>query len=216
MSERLFARMLAPLERALANMVIRGMVSGVDDSAQVQTLQISRRAASGKAFIEHMQGYGVSVHPKRGAEHVSLFLAGNTSHGVSLVVADRRYRLRGMAEGEVALHDDQGQKVYLTRNGIVIDGAGKNINITNTPHVIADTLKFTFTADVEIQGKLDVTGAITGQSSITGLALLSQGNVTAFSSSGAAFSMSQMKTTYNGHTHPDPNIGNTGTPSALM
>lgn len=193
MSERLIARMLAPLERALANMVIRGMVSGVDDSAQVQTLQISGRSASSKAFIEHMQAYGLSVHPKRGAEHVSLFMQGSTSHGVTIMVADRRYRLKGLAEGEVALYDDQGQKVHLTRTGIVIDGAGKDITIQNTPHVTMTTDKLTVAGDLEVVG-----------------------NITAFSTSATPISMSAMKTTYNGHTHTDPQGGSVGTPSATM
>lgn len=216
MNERLFARMLAPLERALANMVMRGMVSGVNDSGKVQTLQVGGLDGSKKDFIEHVEHYGLSVHPKRGAEHVSLFLQGSASHGVTLVVADRRYRQKGMEEGEVALHDDQGQKVYLTRNGIVIDGGGKEINITNTPHVIADTPKFTFAHDVEILGKLDVTQNITGLANVTGLALFSIGNITAFSASATPISMSAMKTTYNGHTHTDPQGGSVGTPSATM
>ena len=38
-------------------------------------------------------------------------------------VEDRRYRLRGLAGGEVAIYDDQGQKVHIKRNGIVAEAA---------------------------------------------------------------------------------------------
>lgn len=48
-----------------------------------------------------------------------------------MVVADRRFRLKGLARGEVALYDDQGQSVILTRAGIVINGGGKPVIFTN-------------------------------------------------------------------------------------
>ncbi len=38
-------------------------------------------------------------------------------------MSDRRYRLKGLQTGEVAVYDDQGQSVTLTREGIVVDGA---------------------------------------------------------------------------------------------
>ena len=47
------------------------------------------------------------------------FLRGNRSHGVAFQVGDRRYRLYKMKEGEVALHDDQGQWIHLKRSGVL-------------------------------------------------------------------------------------------------
>jgi phage gp45-like len=35
------------------------------------------------------------------------------SHGVLIVVGDRRYRLERIASGDVVIHDNQGQKVHL-------------------------------------------------------------------------------------------------------
>jgi len=55
-----------------------------------------------------------------------------------VVVADRRYRLVGLPMGEVALHDDQGLRVHLTRNGLVFDGAGMPVNFVNTPVLQTD------------------------------------------------------------------------------
>lgn len=77
------------------------------------------------------------------------------------MVADRRYRLQGLAAGEVALYDDLGQKVHLTRGGIVIDGAGLPMTIQNTPHLTADTAQFTLTGDLAVQGKIDAVGDVT-------------------------------------------------------
>ena len=54
-----------------------------------------------------------------------MFFGGDRSHGIVFCVADRRFRLKNMKPGEVALYDDLGQKVYLTRDGLVIETPGK-------------------------------------------------------------------------------------------
>ena len=88
--------------------------------------------------------YGVASRPLEGADAVLVFVAGNRSKGIIIATNDRRYQLE-LAEGEVALHDDQGQKVHLTRAGIVIEGAGKPITING---------------DVTLNGKLTATGDV--------------------------------------------------------
>ena len=125
MSERAIQKLLAPLARRLQNFMARGTVVRSDAGKKMQQLQIRLLADEVADGIEHFEPYGYTARPKPGAEHVTLFVDGDRSHGITIVVADRRYRLQGLEEGEVALHDDQGQKVHLTRNGIVIDGGGK-------------------------------------------------------------------------------------------
>jgi phage gp45-like len=44
-----------------------------------------------------------------------------------------------LKSGEVVIHDNTGQKVYLSRAGMVLDGGGKPVTITNTPEIDADT-----------------------------------------------------------------------------
>jgi phage gp45-like len=64
----------------------------------------------------------------RMAEAFFAFMNGNRSHGVALVTGDRRFRLFGLQAGEVALHDDQGHQIHITRNGVVISAPnGKSI-----------------------------------------------------------------------------------------
>ena len=62
-------------------------------------------------------------------------------------LSDRRYRLKGLQTGEVAVYDDQGQSVTLTREGIVVDGAGKTITFRNAP-------KARFEMDLEVTGQV--------------------------------------------------------------
>ncbi|EFC1638085.1 hypothetical protein FA847_24090 [Escherichia coli] len=72
---------------------------------------------------------------------------GDRSHAVVVTVSDRRYRLKGLQTGEVAVYDDQGQSVTLTREGIVVDGAGKTITFRNAPEA-------RFEMDLEVTGQV--------------------------------------------------------------
>ena len=145
MSERNFDKQAAPLARRLTNMLARGVVLLVNTASKMQALQISLLAGETADNLEHFEPYGYTSHPHPGAEAITVFVDGDRAHGITIVVADRRYRLRGLAAGEVALSDDLGQKVHLTRAGIVIDGANLPIAFNNTPLV-------TFNCSVAVQG----------------------------------------------------------------
>lgn len=151
MSERLIARMTAPLARGLGNMLARGTVVLVNAATKMQTLQVKLLSGEAKDGIEHFEGYGLTVKPHPGAECVALFFGGDRSHGVVIAVADRRYRMTGLAEGEVALHDDLGQHVHLTRTGIVVYSALITLDATT----------------VHVTGNLNVDGNIVGQADIS-------------------------------------------------
>ena len=81
-----------------------------------------------------------------------------------LCIADRRYRITNMQAGEVAIYDDQGQKVYFKRDEILIE-TPKNLTA-----VVGGHTSLTSTRDVDItathtkiHGKLTVDGLITGK-----------------------------------------------------
>lgn len=193
--ERSVSKMLDPLRRSIGNMLARGVVSAVSSALKMQGLQVKLLAGEVKDGLEHFEPYGYTSHPKAGAEAVTVFMDGDRSHGMVIVVADRRYRLQGMAAGEVALYDDQGQKIHLTRSGIVVDGAGKPITIQNTPSVTMTTPL------VNMSGNLAVAGNIVAQGDIS-----DHGNK----------SMAGMRGTYNSHTHNDPQGGAVAAPNQGM
>lgn len=112
-------KLLAPYVRRLSNMLARGTVAVVNSASKMQGLQIRLLAGEVKDAVEHFEPYGFTSNPNPGAEGVTLFFDGDRSHGLVVVVADRRYRMTGFETGEVAIHDDQGQYVHLKRNGIL-------------------------------------------------------------------------------------------------
>lgn len=128
---------MGPLWRRLRLLVSRGVLRLVDDSLKLQSVQITMLGDQ-PANAERFQQYGMTSHPHPGAEAIIAAVGGARAHLVALAVDDRRYRLKALARGEMAIYDDQGQKVHLTRNGIVIDGVGKPVNFINCPDVYMD------------------------------------------------------------------------------
>ena len=116
---------------SLRNLISRCTVALANAGGKLQSLQIRMLAGEVKDGVEHLEPYGFTSCPHPGAEGVAVFPGGDRSHGVVVVLADRRYRLQGLKTGEMAIHDDQGQSVHLTRDGIVIKGAGKPVTVTD-------------------------------------------------------------------------------------
>lgn len=158
MSGREFDKQAAPLARRLTNMIARGVLLIANSAKKMQTLQLGLLAGETADGIEHFEPYGFTSNPLAGAEHVTVFVDGDRAHGITLVVADRRYRLQGLVAGEMAIHDDQGQKVHLMRGGIVIDGAGLPISVIGN---VTITGTLAVTQAVSMQASLAVIGGIT-------------------------------------------------------
>lgn len=136
----------------IRRIVTRVVVQLVKDDPQMQALQLQAYEGLVRDMVERFQNYGLTSVPLDGAEGIALTVGGSTNHMVVICVDDRRYRLKGLVAGEVALYDDLGQCVHLTRAGIVVKGGGLPVTITDTPKVTLD-------ADVDITGNLQVNGA---------------------------------------------------------
>lgn len=142
--ERLIARMLAPLQRRLVNMIARGTVALVNSAGKMQRLQMRILQGEAKSDVDHFEAYGFTSHPHAGAEAVLLCFGGDRSHGVAVVVADKRYRLQSLEAGEVAIYDDLDQVVHLTRDGIEIrtpldiDMRGRHVRIHGNESLIIE------------------------------------------------------------------------------
>ncbi|WP_067734499.1 phage baseplate assembly protein V [Novosphingobium naphthalenivorans] len=102
------------------NMIGRAIVRLIDDTQQAQSLQIELLADEVQDGAERLQNYGFTSHPHPGAEAVGVFPAGLRSHGIVIAVEDRRYRLTGLEQGEVAMFDDLGNVIKLGRTAIEV------------------------------------------------------------------------------------------------
>lgn len=117
-----------PIAGRVRMMLARGVIAAVDDDTSAQSLQVELLADEVHDGVERMGGYGFTAHPHPGAEVMAMFPGGTRSHGIVVAVEDRRYRLKSLKPGEVALYDDIGQVVHLTRDGIRI-ASDKDVTI---------------------------------------------------------------------------------------
>lgn len=182
-----FSRMLAPLSRRLRLMVGRAVVTAIADAGKVQSAQVKLLDGEVRDGVEILQQYGFTSIPHGKMEGVYFSVGGDRDHGVLICVADRQFRLKGIAPGEAALYDDLDQKVHLTRDGIVIDGGTLPVTIRNTPKVRFET------------PRLECTGEIVDRCDGDGL------------------SMAEMRDIYDEHTHHENDAhGETNHPSQQM
>ena len=184
---RAIERLTAPLRRQLRQLVARGVVRLIDDAAKCQRLQVSLLADETRDRAEHIQPYGLTAHPFPGADAVVLHPFGQRSHPLVILVGDRRYRLTGLAQGEVALYDDQGQKIVLKR--------GRKIEVDTDELIVKAATKARFeTPLVEVTG--DVVDNLSGGNSTT---------------------IRGMRSIYDSHVHPEnDNGGPTDAPNTDM
>lgn len=117
-------RLLAPLKRRVELMIGRGVLRAVNDQLKMQEVQISLLSDELRDGIERFQTYGFTAHPHPGAEGIYLSLGGLRNHGVVIAIDDRRYRIKSLAEGEVAIYTDEdagadGHRIVLKRGAKV-------------------------------------------------------------------------------------------------
>jgi phage baseplate assembly protein V len=127
----------------------RALITGVNDSGPLQLLQLEILPGE-TPWAQRVTEYGFTSAPLAGAEAAVIHVLGRRSHPIIIAVDDRRFRVKDLANGEVCIYDDLGQQVHLTRTGIVVNGAGNPVTITNTPKLHVD-------------GAIEATGEITAK-----------------------------------------------------
>lgn len=136
---------LRGLERAVNNMLARIVMTGLDTAKKCQMMQVEVMPGEPKDDVEHLESYGFTSAPLPGAEGFAVFPDGDRSHGVVLVVADRRYRVKGLKGGEVCLYTDEGDTLTFKRENTV-ELKTKIFNVLAEDSVNIDTKKFTLNA----------------------------------------------------------------------
>jgi phage baseplate assembly protein V len=135
----------------LMNVLTRGVVALASSASKLQTLQMRLTAGEVKDGMEHLEPYGFTSCPHAGAEALAGFMGGDRSHGVVIVVSDRRYRIQELEPGEVAIYTDEGDKVHFKRGRVIAVETG-TLNITATDSVNFNTPKITQTGQIISQG----------------------------------------------------------------
>jgi len=172
----------------------RGRLTRIDDSGPVQLVQMQLSQSETRDSTPRLCEYGFQSNPPDGADAVAVFLAGNRTNGVVIACGHQTYRVRNLATGEVCVSDNRGQSVYLSATGIVVNGGGLPLKITNTPEITADSPLTHVTGNIECDGYIHAGADILDNAPTN------------------TSNMAGMRQTYNEHRHTVPNIeGGSGT-----
>ncbi len=177
--------------RSLLDLITRGVVTAKNGIRKMRTLQVLMLDRDLRDPVEHFEPYGFTGEPHEGAEVLAVSLGGDREHTIAAIVTDRRYRPTSLEDGEVVIYDDLGRKVYLSRNGIRVEGVSSPVTVTTSGSVTVKGASITLDGEVTITKNLKVVGEVQDKN--------------------GAYSMSGMRSTYNSHRH-----GDSSTPSPTM
>lgn len=155
MSDRHTVNALEKLWRRVSLLVGRGRIMTGKDSGNVQLQQVQLNEHEIHDDMPRVAEYGFASMPLAGCQALVIFVSGDRTNGVIAGTNDEANRMKNLKPGEVAIYDDQGQSVYITRAGIIVNGGGKQVTIKNTPLI-------------RMESTLNVTGDIKDQCDGTG------------------------------------------------
>ena len=106
------------------NMLSRAiLVKKIDDTKLLQEHDIELFAEEKRKGVERFQFPFLTSVPHvendlGNLEEIAASIGGVRTHMVLIAADDRRYRITGLEQGELMIHDEQGQQVHITRSGI--------------------------------------------------------------------------------------------------
>jgi phage baseplate assembly protein V len=216
-------RAIGRLQQRVMLMVGRATLKQTNDGTKMQAAQLGVLDGETRDNVERFQNYGFTSHPHAGAEAAVVFAGGNRDHGLVLAVDDRRYRVKGLSQGEVAIYTDEGDKIVLKRGKVVeITTDTLRVNAATKIELNAPTIELngqttTVNASSLVQlntPQTNTSGAVAsgGNASVTGN-ITATGNVSDLNGS-----MQEMRDTYNTHKHTGVQTGGgtTGNPNQNM
>ena len=189
--ERTIKRMVTPVQRRATLALTRALVSLVDDSEALQTLQLTLRDGQVRDDVENFQPLGLSSVPAKDAECVAVAIGGDSSHLIALGVNDRETRPKDMSEGETKIYSAHGNTLYLNKDGecVLEDSTGSRVTLASSGDI-----------DVAQSGTLV---NLAGASDFVALAALVDSRCTAIETALGLFLLAytQLLADHNTHTH---------------
>jgi len=144
---------LSTLWTRLLGVIGRGRSTTLDDSGVVQKMQV-KSLSPGEVVdnVRRLAEYGFTSVPPAGSDVVVVFPGGERSNGVIIASGNQVYRLKNLADGDVALYDSRGHTIKLTATGIFVDGGSDLVQVQT-----AGTVDVNAAGSVLINGDTSVT-----------------------------------------------------------
>ena len=150
-------RLLNPIRNRLRQLVSRAVIRLIDDAGEFQRAQVDAFEGETLDKVEMMGWWGLASSPPVGTEGVIVSAGGVRSHSIVISLANRQFRMKGLASGEVALHDDQGQVFHLMRDRtrivspFAVEISAPDVKVTAQTATI-DSAHTVVTGDATVEG----------------------------------------------------------------
>lgn len=206
---------IADVKRRALLAVARCVIALVNDGKKMQAVQVNLLEGETRDNVERMQEYGFTSNPLPGAEAVMVSVGGNREHGLVIACDDRRFRVKGMAPGEVCIYSDEGDKVHFKRGKVIeVTTDTLTVNAATAINLNAPTINTNGdTFNVSASASANFT---TPDTTMSGHAT-AQGNFTDLG--GTKGTLDHFREVYNTHDHPEVDNdagGPTGTPNQTI
>lgn len=186
---------LDDVKRRVLALVGRGRVKFVDDSGPVQKMQVLMNGIETPDSRFRVPEFGFTSSPPIDSDVIALHVAGDRSAGTVLGTNHQPSRPKGLQPGETMLYSQDGKQIYMTASGGIV------VNANNQAVTVNDATTVTINASTGVVMNtplLKVSGDIIDNAATN------------------PHTMAQMRSIYNSHTHPVPNVqlGGPGTTSS--
>ncbi|WP_428492168.1 phage baseplate assembly protein V [Rhodopila sp.] len=128
--------MIERLWQRIQNFVAPAKLMIADDSGPVMRAQIKISYLETRDGVPVVQEFGFSSVPPAGSDVIAVYVSGDRSNGAVVATGHQATRPTGKQPGESVLYNAFGMTIYLTQDGIVINGGGKPITFTNCPTIL--------------------------------------------------------------------------------
>lgn len=145
-----FNRLIAPYLRMIRMTVSRGVIKKVNDDPKMQEMQVKMLKDETYSDLERFCEYGFTSVPLKDAESIVICIGGSRDHSVIIKTDDRRYRLKNLEGGEVALYTDEGDKIHFKRDKTINIKSGNKLIVEIENEISITTKKTTLDSEDEI------------------------------------------------------------------
>lgn len=117
--ENILQRAMKPMKDRLLLMVGRAVIKAVNNSPNVQELQLAVLAGESIDKVQNFQQFGFVSNPPIGSEGIMVALGGNRENCIVIATENRQVRFKQTASGETAIYTDDGTYIHLKKAGQV-------------------------------------------------------------------------------------------------
>lgn len=184
---------------------VRATVLAVDDTGQVQTVQVQTADGALHDAVEVAQPFGfASSPPGDGAITHVLELAGDPANLVVLMPGCPAVRFGLLGQGEAVMYGADGSRVAIRAGGTVqvLAAAMVEVNAAEVTVTASGAITISAAGGVTIDANVQVNGSVVATGDIS-------------DQDGAHGSLAAFRTAYDTHDHPAPG-GTTGTPDNVV